>query len=1142
MNTSRGFGKLSTQGKEKVALRKALREIQSIAKGSKGALQECKQLEETHPTPEGFEPKHWQEWTQGSGVDPEVTSLNLKSLSGNVPYDYLLYSSQLTRTNTGRLSSGILKRYHHLGDGGWWCNGVDVLAGEDSLWGCFKPNNPKFDEQKGKHRKYEHPEKVATEIFALKIPHRLWQLVARRYNVALPDGYENLPHSAFWKWVLDHPQIPIILCEGAKKAAAILSCGYVAVALPGVWNGLRQPKDEDGNPDGMASLIPQLQVFAQPGRRVYFCFDQDSKRQSARSVSKALAKTAKLFLFQKCQVKVISWLAAMGKGVDDVLVAFGRGKFDELYRGALTFDEWSSQQLRQLTYTPDMVINQRYIGEILPPHDAQLIAVKAPKGCGKTEWFRWLTAPQVSSGERKTLLITHRIQLGIQTSDRLNIPFISEVKSLDQGSLFGYALCVDSLHASSQARFNPQEWRGAWVIIDEIQQVLWHLLSSDTCKKDRVAIIKTLQELLRTVIATGGKIIVADADLNDTAVDFIEGLLGFSPARFILVNEYKFVQPWTIYRFGGKNPAGMIAELEKRLQAGEKALLCVSGQRAKSKWGSQVLQQYFKGKYPHLKILRVDSESVANPEHEACGCTQDLDKIVTNYDLVISSPTIETGVSIDVEHFDGVWLIGQGVQTADGARQNLARVRPPVPRYVWIKSQGINFVGNRSTTPAGLVASQKKLDKANRAKLSEAGLEMPDGNFSAPCLDAWAKLGAVINAGMWRYEATILKDSEEEGHIVLDWEDRVVANEGEEEDNQGDSDSSADRVKNEVTAVRDAVYQKYREDVSAADSLPDTEYEKLSKQQQRKTDELLQLRKGALERKYLVPVSPGLVEKDDNRWGSKLRLHYFWDAGRQYLQFKDGQTAEKAIVTGAGDYFIPDSNKSLIGLKVAGLDFFGIGRLYTDTGFHNEHDVIKDIVEKVANNLYYIKLTLGCDLGGLVKNPKKRIELVQVLLGLIGHRMVCYSRKGKRGAEVRLYSSPAPEFQRDPETNKLILDSSKLPIPLSDGRELVFEAWLQRDAELKRKADEQKAAEEEASRQAEEAAAAEEATRQEWLSPESLQELADTLQICESSKDLADIRGSIPAYALREASRLITDSQVKTRIAEWVKQQNACGV
>lgn len=1134
MNTSRGFGKLSTQGKEKVALRKALRHIHRIAKGERNTQR--------------IEPRHWQEWVQDSAVEAELTSLNVRSLSGNSSYIYLLYSPKLPRTNTGRLSSSVLNRYRHLDDGGWWCNGVDVLTGEDCLWGCFKPNNPKFDEQKGKHRKYEHPEKVATEIFALKIPHRLWQLIARRYDVALPDGYENLPHSAFWKWVLDHPQIPIILCEGAKKAAAILSCGYVAVALPGIWNGLRQPKDEDGNPDGMASLIPQLQVFAQPGRRVYFCFDQDSKRQSARSVSKALAKTAKLFLFQKCEVKVISWLAAMGKGVDDVIVTLGRGKFDELYRNALTFDEWSSQQLRQLTYTPDMVINQRYIGEILPPHKAQLIAVKAPKGCGKTEWFRWLTAPQVGSGERKTLLITHRIQLGIQTSDRLNIPFISEVKSLDQGSLFGYALCIDSLHALSQARFNPQEWRGAWVIVDEIQQLVWHLLSSKTCKKDRVAIIKTFQELLRTVIATGGKIIVADADLNDIAVDFIEGLLGFSPQRFILVNEYRFNEPWTIYRFGGKNPAGMIAELEKRLQAGEKALLCVSGQRAKSKWGSQVLQQYFKGKYPHLKILRVDSESVANPEHEACGCTQDLNKIVTNYDLVISSPTIETGVSIDVEHFDGVWLIGQGVQTADGARQNLARVRPPVPRYVWIKSQGINFVGNRSTTPAGLVASQKKLDKANRAKLSEAGLEMPDGNFSAPCLDTWAKLGAIINAGMWRYEATILKDLEEEGHIVVDWQDRVAADEGEEEDNQGDSDSSADRVKNEVTAVRDAVYQKYREDVSASDSLPDTEYEKLSKQQQRKTDELLQLRKGALERKYLVPVSPGLVEKDDSRWGSKLRLHYFWDwdVGRQYLQFKDGQTAEKAIVNGAGDYFIPDSNKSLVGLGVGTLDFLGMNRLYKDTGFHNEHDVIKDIAKRVANNLYYIKLTSGCDLSGLVKNPKKRIELVQVLLKLIGHKMVCYSRKGKRGAELRLYSSPAPDFERDEQTNKLILGEDGLPIPKSDGREAVFVAWLQRDAELKRKADEEKAAaqaaEEEARRQAEEAAAAEEARRQEWLSPESLQELADTLQICESSKDLADIRGFIPAYALREAIRLVADSQIKSRIAEWVKQQNACGV
>ena len=34
-----------------------------------------------------------------------------------------------------------------------------------------------------------------------------------------------------------HPEIPILLTEGEKKAACLLSLGFVAIALPGIWMG-----------------------------------------------------------------------------------------------------------------------------------------------------------------------------------------------------------------------------------------------------------------------------------------------------------------------------------------------------------------------------------------------------------------------------------------------------------------------------------------------------------------------------------------------------------------------------------------------------------------------------------------------------------------------------------------------------------------------------------------------------------------------------------------------------------------------------------------------------------------------------------------------------------------------------------------
>ncbi|MGH8000873.1 MAG: plasmid replication protein, CyRepA1 family, partial [Brasilonema sp.] len=1050
MSASKGFGKLiKIKNKEQISLRQLLRQIHGLAKKKhRAVLQEHEIV-----VPDGFETKHWAEWVKGSAVDPETVKLNVKSLSGGSSYAHLLYSPKLSRTNTGRLSLALLKAYHHLDNGGWWCSGIDVLSWQDALWGCFKPNTPKTDLDRNKLRKYEHPPTVPTEIFALRVPSRIWQLVSHRYSAPLPENYEKAGYSEFWKWVLDN-NLPVIICEGVKKAASILSCGYIAIALPGVWSGIRQPRDEDGQPIGAASLIPQLRVFATPGRRIYLCFDSDTKRQTSRSVNKALSKTGKLLLTQKCEVNIISWHQVLGKGVDDVIAVRGREQFDDFYRNALTFDEWQSHQLRRLTYTPDVVLNQRYIGEIVPPESAQLIGIKAPKGTGKTEWFKFLCDPVLRSAERRVLFITHRIQLSFQGADRIGIPYITQTKDTGEGALLGYGLCIDSLHPQSQAHFKPEEWRGAWVIVDEIQQVLWHLLSSSTCKKDRVIIIKTLQQLLRTVVATGGKIFIADADLNDVAIDFIEGLLGFSPERFLLVNEYKFTDPWTIYRFGGSTPAALIAALERKLKNGEKALLCCSGQKAKSTWGAQVVEEYFRRKYPHLRILRIDSETVANPEHPAFRCTRDLNEVVTQYDLVIASPTIETGVSIDVRHFDGVWGIFQGVQTCDGVRQHLSRERSPAPRYVWAKAQGINFFGNKATSPAGLIFSQRQLDETHRKKLADAALiEMPDGNFSPICLETWAKLGAIINTGMWKHEQQIFADLEEEGHIIATWEDSQ--DELAETEEAQKEVISSEKVKEEVKAIRNEVYTKYREDVAASDKLSDTEFEKLSKQQERKTAELFLLRKGVIERKYGVDCTADLVKKDDDKWGTKLRLHYLWKPGREYLAFQDVQLVEKAIANGGGDYFIIDTNKSLMQLKVAFLDYLGIERLYESHGFHNDHPVIIDIFEKIKKNVYHIKTVVGLDLSKQVKDQQKRLKTVQDILALLGHKIVCYKYTGKRKQQIRYYSSPAAEFHKNEETKKLILGGDGLPIPLPDGREAVFDAWLQRDAEARRKVEEE---------------------------------------------------------------------------------------
>ena len=267
--------------------------------------------------------------------------LNFFHLEGQAALDRLFISEKLKRTNSGAVSVSILKRYRHIEAGGWWVSGVEVLNKyHDDLYGQFKPLQPRLSADKGKIIKYEGPPKHPTGIIALKISRHLWHAVAGINNIKLFLSPLSLRLSgrtvpiSFWAWVVSNPEVPLVVTEGAKKAAALLSLGYAAIALPGVFNGYRQPKDEFGRYTGLAKLIPQLQVFATPGRKVYFAFDKDTKASTMNKVNCAIAKTGKLFTKAGVDVKVIGWQQP-AKGVDDLIVQHGASAFHNAYSKAL---------------------------------------------------------------------------------------------------------------------------------------------------------------------------------------------------------------------------------------------------------------------------------------------------------------------------------------------------------------------------------------------------------------------------------------------------------------------------------------------------------------------------------------------------------------------------------------------------------------------------------------------------------------------------------------------------------------------------------------------------------------------------------------------------------------------------------------
>ncbi|MBD1921960.1 MULTISPECIES: plasmid replication protein, CyRepA1 family [Cyanophyceae] len=953
-----------------------------------------------------LEPQHLQEW-RDSGVDDALTRLNVESLCGSSPYESLFYSPKIERTNTGRVENWMLRQYAHTEKGGWWCSGLDPLNNcQPMQWGCFKPDYPRYD-QNGKVIKYEHPPKTETRVFFLSVPLHIWQAIANRHEIAMPEEIEITPEGeaiGFWAWVIKD-KVPLCITEGAKKAAALLSAGFVAIGLPGIYSGYRRLQDECWNPRGSRRLIPELEIFK--NHPIYFCFDHDEKDKTIRAVNTAIERTGQLLKWQqKCKIRVIDW-EEPEKGVDDFIVANGVDAFEKRRELAVSLTRWMVRAFSELTYPANVTLNQKYLGELTIPEDAKLIGIKSPKGSGKTETLAKLASEAAGRGER-VLVLTHRVQLGMDLCRRLGVPYVTEIKD-KTGKSLGFGLCVDSLHPNSQAQFSAEDWYGQTIFIDEAEQVIWHMLNSSTCQSNRVAILKEFKALISNTLTTdGGRVILSDADLSNVSIDYIRNLSGVNVAPWIVVNEWKPTEAWQVHHYEGTTPMGMMAALEQHLEEGGKPFICCSGQKAKSRIGTRNLEAHFSEKFPDLKGLRIDSESIADSDHPAFGCTSHLNEILPKYDYVIVSPSLETGVSIDIKgHFSSVWAILQGVSPENSARQALARVREPVERHIWVAPYGLGQIGNGSISTKSLLASQQKVAKANIRLLKNADFDCDDLDiaFDVASLRTWAKFAVRVNAGMVDYCGSVLAGLKAEGHQII-----------------STSGGNGEEAKAQLDETRTVEHQKEAEAIALARDISQSDFEKLKEKRSKNQEERHQERKHSLKLRYGTDVTPDLVIKDDDGWHPRIQMHYYFTVGREYLAARDKKRVATIREQGEGAAWLPDLNKSLLSAPVATLSLEMLGVLClldTQRHFKNEDEDLQEIAKNAIQYRWDIKSALGIS----INEMDSPIRIAQKLLGKLGLKLTFLYKEGSRGEQQRVYGFKNP----------------------TDGRDKIFAAWLARD-------------------------------------------------------------------------------------------------
>lgn len=727
---------------------------------------------------------HWEDW-KSSQVDPDLIRANVTSLDGETPYSYLLYSKSLDRTQSGRLSAGLLRRYVHVEDGGWWCNGVDPLNNwQPMTWGCFKPDRPYLDPQKQKPIKYEHPKGIKRGTFYLNLTQRLSQQIYDRHQVPqshiiqtpipaiswedeyLPaDRPENAIDSTFWATIAANPAIPVILTEGAKKAACLLSHGYPAIGLPGIHGGYSTNTTIEKQKT-VRTIVEELNCIAAPGRTLYIAFDQDTKKTTIHNVHVAIRNLSEILKERGVKVHIISW-SGPAKGIDDLVMSEGPQALHKAFNQAKTIEDWlwKANPTNQLTIQPKLRLNTPELDStvlsVIP--DRGVFVLASGKGTGKTNLIA-----QIVKDAPKVVSLSHRIALQRNTCKRWNLNFKNDLDKVkgrfcnSEGYTLRIGLCVDSILS-----IRGEDIKGGILVIDEFMQVLRHLFTSETCaqKGNRGALIEHLNYL----ISIARLVILADADANDLGVNYIQQWRspGDQPPTIVL-NEYV-----------GPNFDAIFLETQKIEDAyqrlidditlNKKIFVATDGRKAATK-----LAKKLKRLFPTKTGLLISSETSGEQKQRAFITDPNLH--TQRYDWVIATPSLGTGISIEIDHYDLVYGLFNGILTDSDAAQALNRVRAKVPRTIWVTSHSKHqhpvsqsqnpkviqrSIRRRSLTHSQITRSQLGYKLSPHDRLN-------DLTHSEPSVDFYCDLVAMENASHNSLRDSLKARLKDEGSKIIE--------------------------------------------------------------------------------------------------------------------------------------------------------------------------------------------------------------------------------------------------------------------------------------------------------------------------------------------------------------------------------------
>lgn len=975
--------------------------------------------------------------------------------------------------------------------GNLYLEAISAMSPRDKYQWCLE--NGAFDLFAFEPIKYETPTGNGTPFVYLDIPIRVLEDIANQYQIMLPSGYKTWKIEYKWEWIKNHPQIPLFITEGVKKAASLISHGKIAIASFSITT--HSEKAQDGKSSWHTNIKPELLWLLEKKkeRLIYLVFDAgDVKESSRKAVQRETKKLAKK-LNKYGTVKIITWEDKSCKGIDDFIFKYGVQELNKIIENAINFNKLWKKEIanygRQLN--ADIKLNQRYLSHELINQARRdgfkLLCIKSQQNTGKSfsyslsleEYKQIQNDSSINSKDNNfsyeigqsvkikvglniydsiikgfnetnnkyqcsfhegyiernyseiipndslnqenfhqipenliTYGLTHRQSLAWNLGDKFNIDcYLSNIIPLENK---GIMICADS------SLIIPENRNFTDMVIDESEQVAWHLLASSTdIRHQRISKIQRIITHGKTVLNSHGMITIMDANLSNLGVQFYQTIFGISDDETLVIENLH--QPFAGIRdcYIYDNVESLRHEIIQAIEENKRIIIHTSGQKENSTHGTINLEKEIVSRFPHLEslIYRLDKESLGDSNHLSYQILSDLDRL-KQAQIIIASSCINTGVSLDediVGTFDAVFGIFYGNYPLTDFEQAIERYRGDCPRYIYLKtasSERINIGSYKYSDLLNNITGQTN----NIYNLLQDDFNC---DLAMDLVKFYCQFASVINNDYQHLKDNFICHLEEKGYTIY----------------QGKklTQQQCQNLKQVYQSIKDESENEFQQEVDRANLPSPQRLEELEKSKTKTKEECLEEYKGKLARRYKTNnITRELIGLDREGFYPQLLLRFWLSFGQTEAIKRDKRVLTKYVEDNESKGYAIDFNGKVQSVQTFLLNHIGLNNIIDSIINLQTQEILIMLLSMQVNPLWFkildmrklaglitesdIAPFLSFCMDAMVKKAFREvfnidldkqhtpIQLLRMILSRIGYKLNYIGRFGSRRDRHRYYS------------------------------------------------------------------------------------------------------------------------------------------